>query len=98
MAVVDASFISLTLLLPAVTQVLAGGARVITLIKPQFEAGREQVGKGGVVRDPAVHNEVIARVKEFGERSAGLHWQGICPSPLKGPAGNTEFLAYWSTT
>jgi len=95
MAVVDASFISLTLLLPAVTQVLAGGAQVVTLIKPQFEAGREQVGKGGVVRDTAVHEEVIARVKEFGERVARLTWNGVCPSPLKGPAGNTEFLAYW---
>ncbi|MFH0908241.1 MAG: TlyA family RNA methyltransferase [bacterium] len=95
LAVIDASFISLTLLLPAVTQVLAGGARVISLIKPQFEAGREQVGKGGVVRDPAVHEDVIARVKESGERCAGLRWQGVCPSPLKGPAGNTEFLAYW---
>ena len=96
MAVVDASFISLTLLLPAVTQVLAGGAQVVTLIKPQFEAGREQVGKGGVVRDTAVHDEVIARVREFGERNTTLRWQGVCPSPLKGPAGNTEFLAYWT--
>lgn len=98
MAVVDASFISLTLLLPAVTQILAGGAQVITLVKPQFEAGREQVGKGGVVRDSAVHEEVVARVKEFGERNTGLRWQGVCPSPLKGPAGNTEFLAYWTTS
>jgi 23S rRNA (cytidine1920-2'-O)/16S rRNA (cytidine1409-2'-O)-methyltransferase len=95
LAVVDASFISLTLLLPAVTEVLADGGRAITLIKPQFEAGRSDVGKGGVVRDSSVHDRVIAQVKETGEARTALRWQGVCESPLKGPAGNVEFFAYW---
>lgn len=91
---IDASFISLTLLLPAVSRCLANTARMVTLIKPQFEAGPEDVGRGGVVRDPAVHQRVIERVRAAGE-SLGWRWQGVVESPLKGPAGNTEFLAYW---
>lgn len=94
-AVVDVSFISLTKILPAVTQVLADRGHAVTLIKPQFEAGREQVGRGGVVRDPAIRDEVVARIRDFGMREAGLEWIGSCASPLKGPAGNVEFLAYW---
>lgn len=95
LAVMDASFISLTLLLPAVTQVLAPGAQLVTLIKPQFEAGRSDVGRGGVVRDEAVHQRVIDEVRAAGEARARLQWIGVCTSPLKGPAGNVEFLAYW---
>ena len=94
-AVMDVSFISLTKMLPAVTQVLAAGAPLVTLIKPQFEAGPEQVRRGGVVRDPAVHEEVIERIRLFGTASLGLRWRGVCPSPIKGPAGNIEFLACW---
>jgi 23S rRNA (cytidine1920-2'-O)/16S rRNA (cytidine1409-2'-O)-methyltransferase len=94
-AVMDVSFISLTKVLPAVTQVLADGGGIVTLIKPQFEAGREQVGRGGVVRDPAVRAGVIERVRLFGERELALKWVGVCESPLTGPAGNVEFLAYW---
>ncbi len=94
-AVVDVSFISLTKVLPAVTTILASGGGAVTLIKPQFEAGRDQVGKGGVVRDAAVHEEVIAAIRAFGEEQVGWRCQGVCPSPLLGPAGNTEFLAYW---
>jgi 23S rRNA (cytidine1920-2'-O)/16S rRNA (cytidine1409-2'-O)-methyltransferase len=92
---IDVSFISLTKILPAVTQVLASGGRIVSLIKPQFEAGREQVGKGGVVRSEAVRDEVVERVRSFGTGELGLKWLGVCPSPIKGPAGNVEFLAYW---
>jgi 23S rRNA (cytidine1920-2'-O)/16S rRNA (cytidine1409-2'-O)-methyltransferase len=92
---IDVSFISLTKILPAVTQVLAGGGGIVSLIKPQFEAGREQVGKGGVVRSEQVRAEVVERVRMFGTGELGLKWLGVCPSPIKGPAGNVEFLACW---
>lgn len=94
-ASIDVSFISLTKILPAVTTILAAGGEVVTLIKPQFEAGREQVGKGGVVRDPSVHAQVVERVRQFGESMLGWQWLGYLASPLKGPAGNVEFLAHW---
>jgi 23S rRNA (cytidine1920-2'-O)/16S rRNA (cytidine1409-2'-O)-methyltransferase len=94
-AVVDVSFISLELILPALDGILTSPAELVTLIKPQFEAGREQVGKNGVVRDPAVHQEVIERIKQYGESRLGLVWCGVCESAIKGPAGNTEFLAWW---
>lgn len=94
-AVLDVSFISLTKILPAVTTILAPGAGVVTLIKPQFEAGREEVGKGGVVRDKAVHDAVVEKVRRFGTDELGWAWQGQCVSPIRGPAGNVEFLAYW---
>jgi 23S rRNA (cytidine1920-2'-O)/16S rRNA (cytidine1409-2'-O)-methyltransferase len=92
---VDVSFISLTKVLPAVIQVARGGAAVVTLIKPQFEAGRERVCRGGVVRDPAVRAEVVESIRRFGERVLKLTWDGVCESPLLGPAGNVEFLALW---
>ncbi|MBU1692760.1 MAG: TlyA family RNA methyltransferase [Verrucomicrobia bacterium] len=95
MATADVSFISLTLVLPALARVLVPGGRIVTLIKPQFEAGREQVGRGGVVRDPAIHEEVLRRIRTFGEGEVGLLWKGFIPSPLRGPAGNVEFLALW---
>lgn len=94
-AVVDVSFISLTKVLPAVIGVLAVDGALVTLIKPQFEAGREQVEKGGVIRDPAVRQAVVDAVREFGRGELGLHWVGVVESPLRGPAGNVEFLAYW---
>jgi len=94
-AVVDVSFISLTLILPALVSVLTPSAQLVTLIKPQFEAGRDQVGKNGVVRDPAVHQEVIERIKQFGVTQLNLVWCGVCESAIKGPAGNVEFLAWW---
>jgi len=68
---------------------------MVTLIKPQFEAGPEKVGKGGVVRDPEVHEEVVKRIHLFGVEELGLEWMGLETSPLKGPAGNIEFLAHW---
>jgi 23S rRNA (cytidine1920-2'-O)/16S rRNA (cytidine1409-2'-O)-methyltransferase len=92
---IDTSFISLTSILPPLKQLLKPGAYIVSLIKPQFEAGREQVGKGGVVRDPAVHREVIDKVRRFGTEELGFKWLGLCESPIQGPAGNVEFLAYW---
>lgn len=91
---IDVSFISLEKILPAVVRVLPEGEGV-SLIKPQFEAGRDQVERGGVVRNPAVHKAVVDRIVAFGE-SIGLHCKATQLSPLKGPAGNIEFLAWWS--
>lgn len=95
LAVVDVSFISLTKVLPAVLKVTKDDASIVTLIKPQFEAGRKQVEKGGVVRDPAVREEVVEKIREFGETELGLKCRGSIESPVKGPAGNVEFLAWW---
>lgn len=96
-ATVDVSFISLTKILPAVTRVITLGGHIVSLIKPQFEAGRREVEKGGVVRNPDVHARVIEEVRMFGTENIGLEWLGVCESPLKGPAGNIEFLAFWKT-
>lgn len=97
--VVDASFISLRLLLPTITGWLAASAVVVPLIKPQFEAGREDVGRGGVVRDQLVHARVIHEVFSAAE-VLGFQPRGIIRSPLLGPAGNTEFLGLltWGET
>lgn len=89
--VCDASFIGLATVLPAAMALTKPGGRLVTLIKPQFEAGRENVGKGGVVRDPEVHAAVCARVKQWVE-GQGWQVQGIVESPIKGPEGNVEFL------
>jgi 23S rRNA (cytidine1920-2'-O)/16S rRNA (cytidine1409-2'-O)-methyltransferase len=91
-AVVDASFISLTLVLPAVLRLLDHDGWIIALIKPQFEAGRSHVGKGGVVRDSAVHREVLNRILGYAT-TIGLSIGGCTPSPILGPSGNREFLA-----
>lgn len=90
-AVTDVSFISLTLILPPMLRALEPDGWLIALIKPQFEAGREQVGKGGVVRDPAVHQAVQEKILNFLEE-AGVRVLGLTPSPIKGPKGNREFL------
>ncbi|MFH7325020.1 TlyA family RNA methyltransferase [Desulfurivibrio sp. C05AmB] len=92
LAVLDASFISLELLLPALLPLLEPEARIIPLIKPQFEVGKGRVGKGGVVRDEDLRREVVARFKDFA-LSLGLHWEGVINSPIPGPKGNREFLA-----
>jgi len=94
-AVMDVSFISLTKVLPAVKDIIRPAALIITLIKPQFEAGRKEVGRGGVVRDAAVHERVVTKIRAFGETELGLVWRGVCESPIRGPAGNIEFLACW---
>ncbi|NQT93928.1 MAG: TlyA family RNA methyltransferase [Lentisphaerae bacterium] len=94
-ATVDVSFISLTLVLPAVIRVLSGEAELVTLIKPQFEAGRAQVQRGGVVRDESVRAEVVDRIRVFGTETLGLRWCESVDSPVRGPAGNVEVLAHW---
>jgi 23S rRNA (cytidine1920-2'-O)/16S rRNA (cytidine1409-2'-O)-methyltransferase len=94
-ATFDVSFISLTLVMPPVIQTMSPFAELITLIKPQFEAGRDQVEKGGVVRDPDVRKETVERIRGYGVNTLGLEWLGVCESPVRGPAGNIEFLAWW---
>jgi len=93
-AVTDVSFISLQLILPPMCAVLPVGGEMVSLIKPQFEAGRGQA-PGGVVRDPAVREAVVERIRLFGTGTLGLAWLGCVPSPLLGPEGNVEFLAWW---
>ena len=90
---VDVSFISLTLILPAVRPLLAEHGQAVCLIKPQFEAGREKVGKMGVVRDKAVHEEVIEKIRSFALEN-GFSVLGLTFSPVKGPEGNIEYLIY----
>jgi 23S rRNA (cytidine1920-2'-O)/16S rRNA (cytidine1409-2'-O)-methyltransferase len=92
-ATIDVSFISLRLVLPAVQRLLKPGGWIIALIKPQFEAGANQVGKGGVVRDPAVHSAVLRDTLKFAA-GIGLPPHGLVRSPITGPAGNVEFLAW----
>ncbi|MHB8707656.1 MAG: TlyA family RNA methyltransferase [Desulfuromonadales bacterium] len=93
LAVIDASFISLDKVLPPTLALLAPNAEVVALIKPQFEVGRGQVGKGGVVRDPDQHAAVIARVREEAEL-LGCTVLGVTDSPLLGQKGNREFLIH----
>lgn len=93
LVVVDVSFISLRLVLPAVTRIADPSADLIALVKPQFEAGRDRVGKGGVVRDPLVHRDVLLSCAEW-SRQEGAVLQGLTASPIRGPAGNVEFLAH----
>jgi len=94
-AVIDVSFISLKLVIPPVSSLLMDKAFIIALIKPQFEVGKGKVGKGGVVRDPRDHQEVIRDLTDFFEEA---EWDvhGVIPSPILGPKGNQEFLAYMS--
>ena len=92
-ASVDVSFISLKLILPAIAGVLRDGGSVAALIKPQFEAGREKVGKKGVVRDPAVHAEVLERFLDHAGES-GFSVLDLSYSPVRGPEGNIEYLGY----
>jgi len=91
--VCDASFISLAKVLDRPLSFARPGARLVALIKPQFEAGREEVGKGGVVRDPAIHERVCEEVATWA-RSKGWQVEGIVPSPITGPQGNVEFLLF----
>ena len=93
LAVMDVSFISIRLVLPAVKELLKPGADYICLIKPQFEAGREEVGKKGVVRDPAVHEEVVRGILEFAP-TIGFSVLGLDYSPIRGPEGNIEYICW----
>ena len=95
LAVVDASFISLKLLLPTIKNWLHDPADVIALIKPQFEAGKSQVGKGGVIKDNKVHKQVIKEIANFASHE-GYVVRDITRSPIKGPKGNIEFLIWLS--
>jgi 23S rRNA (cytidine1920-2'-O)/16S rRNA (cytidine1409-2'-O)-methyltransferase len=92
-ATLDVAFISLRLILPALPPFLDPGADILALVKPQFEAGREEVGRHGLVTDPAVHEAVIARVSEAAAAS-GLTRRGMTPSPITGATGNQEFFLH----
>ena len=96
LVVADLSFISLTLVLPALRAVIDEPADMVLMVKPQFEAGKQSVGKGGVVRDPQVWRAAVERVvTAAGEQGLGLI--GACPSPLPGPSGNIEFFVHLRT-
>jgi 23S rRNA (cytidine1920-2'-O)/16S rRNA (cytidine1409-2'-O)-methyltransferase len=90
---IDVSFISLRLILPALPPLLTPGADIVALVKPQFEAGRNEVGRGGLVKDPAIHEAVMARVTASAA-SLGLVRAGMTPSPITGATGNQEFLMH----
>ena len=92
-ATIDVSFISLRLVVPAALRLLAPGSSMIVLVKPQFEAGREEVGHGGVVRSPSVHRRVLSEFASWTPRH-GLAIRGLVRSPLVGASGNVEFLAW----
>lgn len=92
-ASVDVSFISLCLVLPVARNFLTGDGEMVCLIKPQFEAGREKVGKKGVVRDPAVHKEVVGKIHSF-VLEHGFSVKNLTFSPVKGPEGNIEYLIH----
>jgi 23S rRNA (cytidine1920-2'-O)/16S rRNA (cytidine1409-2'-O)-methyltransferase len=91
LAAIDVSFISVCLVLPAVVRLVAKGGALVVLVKPQFEAGRTEVGKGGIVRSEDVRSRVVFEVEEFG-RGIGLEPIGAIPSPIRGAHGNEEFL------
>ena len=92
-AVIDAAFISLKLLIPPLLPLFAEQVAILALIKPQFEVGKGLIGKGGVVKDPDLHNQVIEDITSFAT-SLGLTNLGVTPSPILGPKGNKEFLIY----
>ena len=92
-AVIDVSFISLKLVIPAVSRLLTDHAFIVALIKPQFEVGKGEIEKGGVVRDPALHESVVLDVTTFCQKS-GWSVRGTVPSPILGPKGNVEFFIY----
>ncbi len=91
--VIDVSFISLSLILPPATALLRNGAVLVPLIKPQFELRKEQVGRGGVVRDPALHTEAVGKIRALVATRPALCWEGVIESPILGGEGNKEFLA-----
>ncbi len=99
LVVVDCSFISLRQILPAAVALLRPSGRIVALIKPQFEAGKAEADRGaGVITDPAVHARVLAELEDFVSSLPGVRWRGRTESPLRGPAGNREFLALLEKT
>jgi 23S rRNA (cytidine1920-2'-O)/16S rRNA (cytidine1409-2'-O)-methyltransferase len=95
LAVIDVSFISLRLVFPVVHRLLSSPARIVALVKPQFEVGKGNVGKGGVVRDPRLHEAAVSTVRDAG-RALGWMEGGFVESPLRGSKGNCEFFLYWN--
>lgn len=93
LAVIDVAFISLTLVIPVITDLLLPDGEIVALIKPQFEVGKGEVGKGGVVRDPHQHGRVIRKVARCAH-GLGMMVRGLCPSPILGAKGNREFFLY----
>jgi len=96
LATIDVSFIGLEKVLPSVVRLLKPYARIVALVKPQFQAKRSEVRKGGVVKDPLVHATVLGRIVAWAA-GQGLRFGGLTTSPLRGPAGNKEFFVLWST-
>jgi len=94
LATIDVSFISLTIILPAIRPLLPDGGCIVALIKPQFEVGKGEIGKGGIVKDPAQHQRVVQEINAAAE-SLGLQTAGVIESPIKGADGNVEFLALY---
>ena len=96
LATIDVSFTGLENVVPSVVRLLKPGGGIVALVKPQFQAKRDEVRKGGVVKDPLLHAKVIGRVVSWGSRQ-GLRFGGLTTSPLRGPAGNKEFFVLWRT-
>jgi 23S rRNA (cytidine1920-2'-O)/16S rRNA (cytidine1409-2'-O)-methyltransferase len=92
--VMDLSFISLTKVLPAALSVLEDGGSVVCLVKPQFELEREDIGKGGIVRDPELHARAVEKIRKFVTEDLEREWKGLIDSPITGTDGNREFLAW----
>jgi 23S rRNA (cytidine1920-2'-O)/16S rRNA (cytidine1409-2'-O)-methyltransferase len=99
LAVIDCSFISLQKVLPPAVALLRPLAKIVALIKPQFEAGKAEADRGaGVIRDPAIHQRVLSELNQFVTARGNLRWLGVTESPILGPAGNKEFLALIENT
>jgi 23S rRNA (cytidine1920-2'-O)/16S rRNA (cytidine1409-2'-O)-methyltransferase len=94
LAVMDLSFISLTKVLPAVFRMLDADGTIVCLIKPQFELERADISKGGIVRDPALHERAVEKIRTFITGDPGRTWLGLIDSPITGTDGNREFLAW----
>lgn len=93
--VADVSFISLTLVLPPAIDLLKPGGNAIVLVKPQFELSREEVGRGGIVREPELHEKACRKIEDFVRSRSDLKWMGLMDSPITGTDGNREFLAWF---
>ena len=91
--VIDVSFISLTLILPPAFEVLSPTGVIVALVKPQFELGKNEVARGGVVRDAALHEAAVGKIRDFVTGTLGRKWEGVIESPILGGEGNKEFLA-----
>jgi 23S rRNA (cytidine1920-2'-O)/16S rRNA (cytidine1409-2'-O)-methyltransferase len=92
--VADVSFISLTLVLPPTLPLLRAGGDAVVLVKPQFELSREEIGTGGIVREPELHEKACQKIRQFIEATPGVRWAGLMDSPIKGTDGTREFLAW----